>query len=58
MNIPVEAVTEFQEIYRKKFGVVLDVNEAGVRAEKFLRLLVMLTNGSQNENERLHHNPK
>jgi len=42
MNLPNEAVTEFQDIYQRKIGVVLTFDEAKIRAEKFLRLMVLL----------------
>lgn len=45
MNLPVEAITEFQEIYKRKLGIALTISEAGVRAENFLRLLTLLVEG-------------
>lgn len=58
MNLPEAAIIEFQKIYQKKFNVLLDFNEAEIRAEKFLRLMALLTIGSQNENEKLYQNTK
>lgn len=43
MNLPKEAVIEFQEIYQNKFGVLLEFNEAEIRAKAFLNLRYLIT---------------
>lgn len=43
MNLPVEAITEFREIYQRKLGKVLTTKEAGMKAENFLKLMVFLS---------------
>lgn len=43
MNLPVEAITEFQEIYQRKLGVVISTDEASIKAENLLRLIVLLS---------------
>lgn len=42
MNLPVMAITEFQEIYKRKLGIAITIGEAGVRAENFLKLMTLL----------------
>lgn len=50
MNLPKEAVIEFQNIYQKKFGVLLEFNEAEIRAKNFLNLrLLIVTKNKSNE---------
>jgi len=51
MNLPKEAVIEFQEIYQNKFGILLEFNEAETRAKKFLNLRYLITNKNPNKNE-------
>ncbi len=51
MNIPIEAVNEFKEIYQRKIGVILTFNEAKIRAEKFLRLMMLLTEKPKDKNK-------
>lgn len=43
MNLPIVAINEFRDIYQRKIGVVLTFDEAKIRAEKFLRLMILLT---------------
>lgn len=43
MNLPVEAVDEFQKIYLNKCGIELSFNEAEIRADNFLRLMMLIT---------------
>jgi len=52
MNLPVEAVNEFQEIYQRRLGVEISINEAETRAENFLRLTMLITRKEENENEK------
>ena len=52
MNLPMEAITEFQEIFQRKFGINLTANEAGVKAENFLKLMMLLVGQQKNENEK------
>lgn len=42
MNLPIEAITQFQEIYQRKLGVALTIGEAGIRAENFLKLIMLV----------------
>lgn len=49
MNLPTVAVNEFQEIYQRKIGVALTFNEAKIKAEKFLRLMMLLTGKSKDK---------
>jgi hypothetical protein len=50
MNLPTDAVTEFQDIYQRKVGGVLSFNEAGIKAENFLRLMMLITEKPSTEN--------
>lgn len=54
MTLPTEAIAEFQEIYQRKFGVTLTVNESEIKAENFIRLMVLLTEQSKIENEKVY----
>jgi hypothetical protein len=58
MNLPTEAVTEFQNIYKRKCGIELSFNEAEIKAENFLRLIMLITKSSKDENEKLYKNTK
>jgi len=58
MNLPIEAVTEFQNIYKRKCGIELSFNEAEIRADNFLRLMMLITKSPKDENEKLHQNTK
>lgn len=60
MNVPKEAVLEFQDIYRRKVGGVLSFNEAGIKAENFLRLMMLITGkpSTENPNTNLYKNEK
>lgn len=51
MNLPKEAVIEFQKIYQDKFGVLLKFNEAEIRAKAFLDLRYLITNKNTIKNE-------
>lgn len=42
MNLPVEALNEFQKIYQRKLGVVITTGEAGIKAENFLKLMMLI----------------
>jgi hypothetical protein len=55
MNLPVEAITEFQNIFQRKFGINLTINEAGVKAENFLKLMI-LVGQQKNENVKVYGN--
>lgn len=56
MNLPKEAVNEFLEIYQRKINENLSFDEAAIRAENFLKLMVLLTGNSEinnlNKNEK------
>ena len=52
MNLPTQAVNEFQEIYQRKFGEKISTDEAGVKAENFLRLMMLITRRDEGENEK------
>lgn len=52
MNLPIEAISEFREIYQRKFGEKISNDEAGVKAENFLRLMMLITRKPENENEK------
>jgi hypothetical protein len=43
MNLPIEAVNEFLEIYQRKIGMTITFDEAGIKAENFLRLMMLIT---------------
>ena len=43
MNLPAKAVSEFQDIYLRKCGIQLSFNEAEIRANNFLRLMMLIT---------------
>jgi len=51
MNLPKEAVIEFQKILKEKCGVNLEFNEAEIRAKAFLNLRYLITNKTQPKNE-------
>ena len=51
MNLPEEAVIEFQKIYQDKFGVLLEFNEAEIRAKSFLNLRYLITSKNPIKNE-------
>lgn len=50
MNLPTKAVSEFQNIYRRKCGIQLSFNEAEIRADNFLRLMMLITKKPSAEN--------
>lgn len=56
MNLPVEAITQFQEIYQRKLGVTLTIGEAGIRAKNFLKLMMLIIENPRVEakNTNLH----
>jgi hypothetical protein len=47
--IPKEAIREFRKIYKRKFGEWLDHDEALLKAENFLELMILITGGNGNE---------
>ena len=49
MNLPVEAIAEFQAIYRKLNGDVLTLAEAKIKAENFLQVMALLTKTTEVE---------
>jgi len=49
--LPKEAVIEFQEIYQRKIGETLTINDASVKAENFLRLMMLLTGKARGESK-------
>lgn len=51
MNLPIEAINEFKEIYQRKIGVSLTNDQAKIRAEKFLRLMMLLTKKPKDKNK-------
>ena len=51
MNLPKEAVIEFQKIYQDKFGVLLDFNEAEIRANNFINLRYLITTKNKTKND-------
>ena len=50
MIIPTQAVNEFIEIYKRKIGKTLTFDEANIKAEKFLRLMVLITGAPKKTN--------
>ena len=48
-----DAVKEFNKIYQKKFGVLLSLDEASLKAENFLKLMVLITGGMKDEKDKL-----
>lgn len=56
MNLPVEAITEFQGIFQRKFGISLTINEAEVKASNFLKLMMLLVGQQKNENVKVYGN--
>jgi len=51
MNLPKEAVIEFQEIFQRKFGTTLSFEEAEIRAGRFLNLRYLITSENKDKNE-------
>lgn len=51
MNLPKEAVIEFQKILKEKCGVNLEFNEAEIRAKSFLNLRFLITSKTHTKNE-------
>lgn len=49
MNLPKEAVIEFQKIYQEIFGKTLNFNEAELEAEQFLNLGLLITSKNKND---------
>lgn len=49
MNLPKEAVLEFQKIYQEKVGVLLEFNEAEKRANNFINLRYLITTKNKND---------
>ncbi len=49
MDLTTEAIKEFQEIYQRKFSVVLTEAEAKLKAEGFLNLMLLITRTSKND---------
>ena len=47
--LPDKAITEFQEIYKRKFGEKLSFNEAKIRAENFINLMRLITKPTPRE---------
>lgn len=50
MILPTQAVNEFIEIYKRKVGKTLTFDEANIKAEKFLRLMVLITEAPKKTN--------
>lgn len=48
MNLPDEAVKEFQKIYKNKIGKEITFNEAKIKAEKFINLFDLITKPIKN----------
>jgi len=51
MTLPREAVIEFQNIFQELFGVLLEYNEAEIRAKAFLNLRYLITSKNPTKNE-------
>lgn len=49
-TLPANAIREFQSIYRKRVGVELSFDKAGIKAENFLRLMMLVTNRLNDKN--------
>ncbi len=49
MKLPREAIIEFQDLYKCKFGVALSYEEARVHADNLLKLLSLVTCPRKNE---------
>ena len=49
MDLPTEAIKEFQKIYKGIFGVVLTEAEAKLKADGFLNLMLLITKTSKND---------
>ncbi|MFA7300787.1 MAG: hypothetical protein WC069_00550 [Candidatus Shapirobacteria bacterium] len=49
MNLPKEAVVDFQKIYQQKFGVLLDYNESEIKAKQFLSLRLLISSKTKND---------
>lgn len=43
--LPREAVLEYRQIYKAKFGVELSYEEAERKADNFIRLIALITDG-------------
>lgn len=56
MNLPKEAVNEFLEIYQRKVNKNLSFDEAAIKAENFLKLMMLLIGNQEvnnlNKNEK------
>ena len=51
MELPKEAIHEFINIYKKKFGIKLSFEVAQIEAVNFLELMALITNKSINSNK-------
>lgn len=48
---PDKAIKEFQQIYQNKFGILLEIKEAEIKAKNFIALFALITNQQTNNNE-------
>ena len=56
MELPKEAVNEFRDIYKRKFGIKLSFKVAQMEAINFVNLFALVTSRPKNENEKLYKN--
>jgi hypothetical protein len=51
MNLPKEAVIEFQKILKEECGIELEFNDAEIRAKDFLNLRYLITTKNPIKND-------
>ncbi len=51
MNLPKEAIIEFQQIHKLRCGVELEFNEAEIEAEKMLNLVYLFIKKNTHKND-------
>jgi len=58
--LPKEAIDQFRKIYKRKFGEELNFDQAEIRANNFINLFYLITEGRKDENkyEKFHNNTK
>ena len=51
MNLPQEAVIEFQQIHKLRCGIDLEFNEAEIEAEKMMNLVYLFNKKNTHKND-------
>lgn len=49
--LPDKAIKEFQQIYQDKFGILLEIKKAEIKANNFIKLFGLIINQPEKSND-------